>query len=120
MSSAKHLASQYVKMVKEREVLFDEDRNGIPFFYDYDATNDTGYVSKFSLIGACVSQAFDLLHTPDETVNVTLGDPLMFEPVLSFKSGEELLMYMSFVLKGTDPYKLTNIDLAAIMKVKTT
>lgn len=116
-SSSAYIGSTFLKMVKEREVLFDEDRNGLPFFYQYDGLNPT-YNAGFSLIGACVS-----MRTYDFgmglTYNVTLGNPLMFEPALNFKAGEELLMYMSFVEAG-DRTLGDKIDIAAIMKVKVT
>lgn len=35
-SSGTNIGSSYVKLVKDRETLFDEDRNGIPFFYQWD------------------------------------------------------------------------------------
>lgn len=114
-SSSAYIGSTYVKMIKEREVLFDEDRNGIPFFYQYDGKNPS-YNAGFTLIGPCVN-----MRTYDFgmglTYNVTLGDPLMFEPVLKFRSGEELLMYMSFVEAG-DRTLGDLIDIAAIMSVK--
>lgn len=114
-SSSAYIGSTYLKMVKEREVLFDEDRNGIPFFYQYEKLNPS-YNAGFALIGACVS-----MRTYDFgmglTYNVTLGDPLMFEPALKFRSGEELLMYMSFVEAG-DRTLGDLIDIAAIMNVK--
>lgn len=114
-SSNVYIGSSYLKMVKEREVLFDEDRNGIPFFYQYDKKNPS-YNAGFTLIGSCVS-----MRTYDFGMgliyNVTLGDPLMFEPALKFRSGEELLMYMSFVEAG-DRTLGDLIDIAAIMDVK--
>lgn len=116
-SDSAWIGSSYVKMVKEREVLFDEDRNGIPFFYKYESMNPS-YNAEFSLIGGCVS-----MRTYDFgmgiTYNVTLGDPLMFDPALKFRSGEELLMYMSFDEEG-DRTLGDLIDIAAIMNVKTT
>lgn len=112
------IGSSYVKMIKEREVLFDEDRNGIPFFWNDDTNLSDVYQAKYSLIGSCTSQIFTLTYSPDISYNVTLGDPLMFEPVLNFKSGEELLMKMSFVKSLTRTLPVDTIDLAAIMKVK--
>jgi len=112
ISASNVIGSSYVKLVKERETLFDEDRNGIPFFYQWGQFGETSYWSDFSLIGPCTS-----LDT--STYNVTLGDPLMFNPALNFKAGEELLVYMSFVLAGTRTLALNSIDLAAIMRVKT-
>lgn len=110
-----YIGSSFVKMVKERETLFDEDRNGIPFFYQWD--NLAGaYLADYSLIGSCTP----FLVKDDGmglTYNVTHGDPLMFNPALTFQSGEELLMYMSFVLAGTRTLPADTLDLAAIMKV---
>lgn len=110
-----YIGSSFVKLVKERETLFDEDRNGIPFLYQWD--NLAGaYLSAYSLIGSCTPF---LVH--DEgmglTYNVTLGDPLMFDPPIKFVSGEELLVYMSFILSGTRTLPANTIDLAAIMRV---
>ncbi len=112
ISDSSVIGSSYVKLVKERETLFDEDRNGIPFFYQQGIFGGANYWAKFSLIGACVP-----LDT--STYNVTLGDPLLFAPSLKFQSGEELLMYMSFVEVGARSLAVGSIDLAAILKIKT-
>ena len=111
-----NIGSSYVKLVKERETLFDEDRNGIPFRYQWDALAGA-YLAAESLIGACVSL---LVHDAGMglTYNVTLGDPLIFNPALSFRSGEELLIYMSFILAGARTLPAATIDFAAIMNVK--
>lgn len=109
--------SSYVKMIKEREVLFDEDRNGLPFFYQGSTQNHGNYWSDFSLIGACVSQEF-IPHIGTGLWTITLGNPLMFEPVLKFRSGEELLVYMSFIQTADKTIAAGVIDLAAIMNVK--
>lgn len=103
--------STYVKMVKDRETLFDEDRNGIPFFFHSGIFGGASYWSDFSLIGGCVS-----LDT--STYNATLGDPLMFDPALNFKAGEELIITVSFIQLATYTLAVGSIDLAAIMKVK--
>lgn len=110
-----YIGSSFVKMVKERETLFDEDRNGIPFLYKWNALA-TAYLAALSLIGSCTPF---LVHDAGMglTYNVTHGDPLMFEPPLKFTSGEELLMYMSFILAGTRTLPADTIDIAAIMRV---
>jgi len=114
-SGSAYIGSTFVKMVKEREVLFDEDRNGIPFFFLWDNIA-SDWNAAFSLIGSCTN-----MRATDEgmglTHNVTLGDPLIFNPALSFRSGEELQMYMSFQEAG-DRTLGDKIDLAAIMNVK--
>jgi len=102
--------STYVKLVKERETLFDEDRNGIPFFWRSGIFGGTNYYSDFSLIGPCV-------NVDMSTLTGSLGDPLLFNPALSFRSGEELLIYMSFIQLATYTVLGSEIDLAAIMKV---
>lgn len=112
------IGSSYVTLIKERETLFDEDRNGIPFFYNVNADIFDTYGSDFSLIGASTSQIFVLNYSPDRSFNVTLGDPLMFDPSLKFGAGEELLLKMSFILAGSRTLPVNTIDLAAIMNVK--
>jgi len=111
-----NIGTSFVKLVKERETLFDEDRNGIPFRYQWD--NLAGaYLAEYSLIGSCTPF---LVHDAGMglTYNVTHGDPLMFDPALVFTSGEELLIYLSFILAGTRTLPADTIDLAAIMNVK--
>lgn len=112
-SASNKTYSTYVKMVKEREVLFDEDRNGIPFFWKHGIFGGTNYFSEFSLIGPCVSVDMS-------TLVGSLGDPLLFVPALSFRSGEELLVYMSFIQLATYTVAGSDLDLAAIMKVTMT
>lgn len=110
ISASDKTYSTFVKLVKERETLFDEDRNGIPFEWIHGIFGGTNYYSQFSLIGPCVN--VDMNQTGG-----SLGDPLIFDPALSFKSGEELLIYMSFVQAGSRSVAGSAIDLAAIMKV---
>ena len=102
--------SSYVKLVKEREILFDEDRNGIPFFFASGVFGAISWHSDFSLIGPCTN-----LDT--STLGGSLGDPLLFTPPLTFRSGEELLMYVSFVKLAAYSLPANSIDLAAILKV---
>jgi len=111
-----YIGSSFVKLVKERETLFDEDRNGIPFLYQWNALAGA-YLAKYSLIGSCTPfLVYD--GGMGLTYNVTHGDPLMFDPALKFSSGEELLVHMSFILEGTRTLPAGTIDLAAIMRVK--
>jgi len=101
-----YLISTFVKLIKERETLFDEDRAGIPFRGVYSAQTVGDYACGFSLIGSSVDESY--YH----------GLPLMFEPLLHFVSGEELLVYVTFALTGTKTLAADTIDLAAIMRVK--
>lgn len=102
--------SSYLKLVKDRETLFDEDRNGIPFGSKKPEEDAVQYRTALSLIGDCVmnsySQAYELLAMP-----------LMFDPALHFVAGEELLVYVSMVLTGSHTLTASIQSLAAIMKV---
>ena len=101
----------FVKLLKEREVLFDDDRNGIPFDgQDATATSDA-YMCNFSLIGA---------GTPvllDSAVQV-IGDPLLFDPSIIFTEGAELNVYLSGIMTTAAAWEETMVDFAAILAVK--
>ena len=103
----------FVKLLKEREVLFDDDRNGIPFDgQDATATADA-YGCNFSLIGA---------GTPvllDSAVQV-IGDPLLFDPPIVFGEGAELNIYLSGIMTTAAAWEETMVDFAAILLVKKT
>jgi len=105
-----YILSTFVKMIKDRETLFDEDRAGIIFRAKKPSEDKTMYRIDFSLIGACVMSSY---NQSDEIS----ADPLMFDPVLRFVSGEELLVYVTFELTGTDTLAVDTVDLAAIMRV---
>ena len=64
--------TSFLKLIREREVLFDDDRNGIPFDgQDATAVADA-YMCNFSLIGACVPVLLD-------SAVKAIGLPLMFD-----------------------------------------
>lgn len=101
----------FVKLIREREVLFDEDRNGIPFDgQDATATADA-YMCNFSLIGPCTPVLLD------SAVQV-IGDPLMFDPALVFGEGEELNIYLSGIMTTAAAWEETLVDLEVILNVK--
>jgi len=101
----------FVKLLREREVLFDEDRNGIPFDgQDATATADA-YMCNFSLIGPCTPVLLD------SAVQV-IGEPLLFDPPIVFGEGEELNMYLSGIMTTAAAWEETMVDMAAILLVK--
>lgn len=101
----------FVKLIREREVLFDEDRNGIPFDgQDATAVADA-YMCNFSLIGPCTPVLLD------SAVQV-IGDPLMFDPPLVFGEGEELNIYLSGIMTTAAAWEETMVDLEVILNVK--
>jgi len=86
--------STYLKLIREREVLFDEDRKGFQFLGSSAATGAADYTSAESLIG-CVGERVSPVP------RVSIKDPLWFVPPLIFASGEELLVYLSWIKVGT-------------------
>ena len=84
----------FMKFVKDRAVLFDTDRNGIPFNGNNTAATVDEYKGIFSLIGPGTEILMD-------TGIVMPGDPLMFDPPLRFEAGAELSVYLSIVKTST-------------------
>ena len=104
-------ASSFMKLIRDREVLFDTDRNGIPFNgEDVTAVNPV-YASQFSLIG---SGAESYIPTADQTK----ADPLMFEPPLKFEAGQELNAYLTVVKTGAATWTDNFDDQAFILRVR--
>lgn len=101
----------YLKLVREREVLFDEDRLGIPFLSDADgASYDPQYRDSKSIIGSGATFA--------EIAAWYAGrPPLMFAEPLEFSSGEELLVYVSGKKEGTYTTVDDKVDVALIFEV---
>lgn len=83
-----YIYTQYLKLVKDREVLFDDDRNGIIF--ENRQLDLTGRVDS-------VAQGISLIGNKSE---YDLNDPLMFDPPLLFKAGDELNIYVTTVSGG--------------------
>jgi len=83
-----YIYTQFLKLIKDREVLFDEDRQGIIFDNRQDdLTGRSDSIAQgFSLIGN--KSEFDLL------------DPFMFEAPLVFMPGDELGIYVTTVMGG--------------------
>lgn len=105
------ITTDYLKLIKDRETLFDEDRNGIPFFGEVTAETDVQYLTDMSLIGDCVSIATGLS-------NPSYGVPLLFEPPLHFESGEELLVDLHVTWTTDASLAVAHVRVAMIMNVK--
>lgn len=105
------LATQFLKLIKDREVLFDTDRNGIPFNGEDAAATAVAYASNFSLIGPSTPV---LLNTNA----IANGPPLMFEPALVFNAGEELLAYLTLIEVNTSVWVDDTDDQAFILRVR--
>lgn len=111
-ASSGHTTTQFLKLIKDRETLFDEDRNGIPFYATENTTATAIYNTIMSLIGDCVSVGADL-------ADPGYGFPLLFEPPLHFESGEELLVYLNCTYAASGTVAVAEIRIAMIMNVKT-
>jgi len=87
-----YIYTQFMKFIKDREVLFDEDRQGIIFENkQFSLTNrEDSFGQGISLIGN--KSEYDL------------NDPFMFDPPLIFLPGDELGVYLTTVkvLTGQD------------------
>ena len=98
--------TQFMKLIKDREVLFDEDRQGILFHnrqYDLDGRSDS------------IAQGFSLIGNKSE---FDLQDPFMFDPPLIFAPGDELGIYVTTIMKGTAPdITQDNHEIALIERV---
>jgi len=117
--------SNYLKLVRNREVLFDTDRLGIPFEGRHFDSSSTLYQADFSLIGsgaeARLSEAYmDSMGNPQKRDYTTLGKPLMFDPALKFSAGEELSTYLTVTKTGAATWDAGVDDLAYILRVRRT
>lgn len=106
-----HTTSQYLKLIKDRETLFDEDRNGLPFMAVENTTTTAVYKTDMSLIGDCVSVGADLSDP-------SYGLPLLFDPPLHFESGEELLAYLNCSYVASGSIAVAEVRVAMILNVK--
>jgi len=108
-SSDNGFYTTYLKLVRDREVLFDEDRNGFPFLGNASASSTAYYWNGESIIGSV-----------DDVDNPSHGEvrgPLFFVPPIEFLSGEELLVYLTWVKVGTRTMAANLPDVALFLEV---
>lgn len=105
--NANYSYTQFLKLIKDREVLFDEDRNGILFEQrnlDLGGRRD-GIADGMSFIGNY--SEFDKQL------------PLFFDPALTFTAGDELSLYVTLAALGTgQPIDIYEHEIALIELVK--
>lgn len=114
--------TNYLKLVRNREVLFDTDRLGIPFEgIVVDSSSDL-YKAYLSLIGPGTEILLDEEYAGDVLTDAgrTPGDPLMFDPPLKFTAGEELSVYLTLTKDGAATYTPGVEDIAFILRVRKT
>jgi len=105
-------STTFLKLVKDREILFDEDRDGIPFEALAAIAAATTRKIVSSLIGDCVSVGASLSDP-------SYGVPLLFDPPLHVVSGEELLVYLTTIADDSTQIPVADVRVALIMNVKT-
>ena len=84
-----YIYTQFLKLVKDRTVLFDEDRQGIIF--------DNRQLDLTARLDS-IAQGFSLIGNKSE---YDLNDPFMFDPPLKFLPGDELAIYVTTVQGGS-------------------
>ena len=100
----------YMKLMRDREVLFDEDRNGIQFLGNSGSVSVADYKQVESLIGCGGEVAW-----PDG--DYKLDDPFWFDPPMVFLPNEELLVYLTFVKVGTHTMSANIPSVGLILEV---
>ena len=110
-ASTDYWSDTFLKLVRDREVLFDEDRNGIPFAGDIEGRSDgEGWDVSRGIIGSGATYAMFAAWYAGRP-------PLMFDTPLVFASGEELLVYVSGIIAGTYTTLDDKVDVALIFEV---
>ncbi|MBA7496162.1 hypothetical protein ES702_06760 [subsurface metagenome] len=105
--TAHHTYTEFIKLVKDREVLFDEDRNGIIFLHR--SPNVDSQIDQ-------TAEGFTLIGNLSEYDN---NPPLMFPVPLTFVAGDELNVYLTTVKTGDGrEISQTATELALIQKVR--
>ncbi len=80
--------SEYLKLMRGREVLFDPDHNGLLFYSPHtDATGDVNMIGEGFSVGGNYTQC-------------DVKEPLIFDPPIVFDQGEELTVTWHVVIAG--------------------
>lgn len=106
-NNTNHSYTQFLKLIKDREVLFDEDRNGLLFEQRNLDLGDRrhGIADGISLIGGFTEIDKQL--------------PLFFDPPLKFAAGDELGIYVTLVSAGTgQAIDIYQHEIALIQRVR--
>jgi len=105
-----YIYTTYLKLMKGREVLNDEDRNGIPLYgvSGVSGTDVHTFGRGLSIIGN---------HS-----DLDVRQPLIFTEPMIFEAGEELTVTLKVAKEGTDAISIDNkyTEIAFIEKVKRT
>ena len=104
-SGANKQKTEYIKLIKEREVLFDEDKRGIPMRGNISSSDVCNYGTHLSMVGNYSSTDRRL--------------PYMFTVPLTFSAGEELSVVLhTKVAAGSANIGVVSGEIALIEKIK--
>lgn len=103
--------TSFLKLVREREVLCDEDRDGFLFR----GNDQTAQTAQYILVKSLIGSGAEYAEFNSFWANCP---PLMFDPPLVFESGEELLVYLSWVKIGTHTMPANLADVALILEIE--
>ncbi len=108
--ASNYIYTTYLKLMKGREVLNDEDRNGIPFY------------GKTSLVGSSTHYFGRGLSPIGNHTDLDMRRPLIFKEPLIFEAGEELTVSLKTKKVGTASMTIGKgyTEIAFIEKVKRT
>ena len=109
-----YIVTDFVKLIKEREVLFDQRRRGFLFTGLRGVVSGTYWNNTFSPIGPCVPVQI-VLYDQDST-QPSYQDPMIFDEPIHMLSGEELNVYITVREVGYHTLSAGSIDLAAILR----
>jgi len=102
---ANKAVTKYIKLIKERVVLFDDDKNGITAFGTLPASDGVKYGQKLRIVG--------------DSSNFDKQLPLIFKEPIKFTSGEELNVYITTeVIAGNNPLTPSDLEIAFLLKVR--
>ncbi len=103
-ATANYIRTEYLKLIKNREVLFDSDRKG--FFYR--GTNVT-------TIGGFAAENY--LGVSGENTNLYQKEPFLFDSPLIYEEGEELDTYITTTTHTTPgTFMAKELEMAYILK----
>jgi len=101
-STSNYTQTQYLKLIKDRETLFDEDRLGLLLY-----APTTPAVANLTLIGEGFSNCHNLSDIDGQ-------EPLIFQPALEYDQGDELNIYLATAIGGTGANLTTDLHQIAI------
>lgn len=94
-TAATYSYTEYLKLMKGREVLFDEDHNGLMYYAPYtDPPGTVNMIAEGYAVGGNFTQC-------------DLKQPLMFDPPLVFNEGEELSVAWHITNEGVAGIAIT-------------